>query len=306
MSEFWRLLVLVAIAGSAVTFMGSAAIWFMDEERRIRRALRHVLKGDPETVIIAHGRGKGAGFSFDTNTAAVAWDNGTWCLLYRIDELMGAELSVDNQVIGRVFRGEQRRAIDQIVQQASRVCLRMIFDDPRHPDFELDLWLEGDQQQRQSRSPALAIQEANRWLARAEAIVRRPLAPRGPSPAPAAKAAEPEIARRPAPAAPAETFDKPAPYRSAREAVATGAGASAAAVATAPLFEEIDDGPEAADPPWSDPEAPIQAWADDGDAHTDDGPAYQPPERPYKPVSKASRSPRDDQDELPFDLDDED
>ncbi|PXA82747.1 hypothetical protein DMC25_19325, partial [Caulobacter sp. D4A] len=91
-----------------------------------------------------------------------------------------------------------------------------------------------------------------------------------------------------------------------REAVATGAGASAAAVATAPLFEEIDDGPEAADPPWSDPEAPIQAWADDGDAHTDDGPAYQPPERPYKPVSKASRSPKDDQDELPFDLDDED
>ena len=31
--------------------------------------------------------------------------------------------------------------------------------------------------------PAQAIQEANRWLARAEAIVRRPLAPRGASPA---------------------------------------------------------------------------------------------------------------------------
>jgi len=301
MSEFWRLLLLVAIAGSAVTFMGSAAIWFMDEERRIRRALGHVLKGEPETVIIARGRGKGVGFSFDTNTAAVAWESGTWCLLYRIDELMGAELSVDNQVIGRVFRGEQRRAIDQIVQQASRVCLRLIFDDPRHPDFELDLWLEGDEQQRQSRSPALAIQEANRWLARAEAIVRRPLAPRGPSPvaAKSAPAGEAEIARRPAPNI---EGDKPKPYRSAREAVT--AGAASAAVATAPLFEEIDDGPEAADPPWSDPDAPIQAWADDGD--TTDEPAYLPPERPYKPVSKASREVRGDQDELPFDLDDED
>ncbi|MBI1686726.1 hypothetical protein [Caulobacter hibisci] len=298
MSEFWRLLLLVAIAGSAVTFMGSAAIWFMDEERRIRRALRHVLKGDPETVIIARGRGKGVGFTFDSNTAAVAWDSGAWCLLYRIDELMGAELSVDNQVIGRVFRGEQRRAIDQIVQQASRVCLRLIFDDPRHPDFELDLWLEGDEQQRQSRSPAQAIQEANRWLARAEAIVRRPLAPRT-APVVISPVPEPEVARRPA-QAPAAEADKPKPYRSAREAV----GAGATAVATAPLFDEIDDGPDAADPPWTDPEAPIQAWADDGD--TADEPAYTPPERPYKPVSKASRAPKGDQVDLPFDLDDED
>lgn len=301
MSEFWRLLLLVAIAGSAVTFMGSAAIWFMDEERRIRRALRHVLKGEPETVIIARGRGKGAGFSFDTNTAAVAWDSGAWCLLYRIDELMGAELSVDNQVIGRVFRGEPRRAIDQVVQQAARVSLRLIFDDPRHPDFELDLWLEGDEQQRQTRSPAQAIQEANRWLARAEAIVRRPLAPRPPQGL-ARTAGEPEIARRLEPAAPPE---RPAPYRSAREAVTASAGV---AVATAPLFEEIDDGPEAADPPWSDPEAPIQDWRVDrlADALDDDGPAYTPPERPYKPVSKAAREAQGDQDDLPFDLDDED
>jgi hypothetical protein len=184
MSELWRLLLLVTLSASAVTFVGSAAIWFMDEERRIRRALRHVLKGAPETVIVAKGRGRGAGFNFTTNQAAVAWDSGAWCLLYRIDELMGAELSVDGQVIGRVFRGEPRRAIDQIVQQAGQVTLKLIFDDPRHPDFELDLWLEGDQQRRESRSPADAIQEANRWLLRADAIVRRPLAPKA-KPAPA-------------------------------------------------------------------------------------------------------------------------
>jgi hypothetical protein len=193
MSELWRLLLLVTLSASAVTFVGSAAIWFMDEERRIRRALRHVLKGPPETVIVAKGRGRGAGFNFTTNQAAVAWDSGAWCLIYRIDELMGAELSVDGQVIGRVFRGEQRRAIDQIVQQAAQVTLKLIFDDPRHPDFELDLWLEGDQQRRESRSPADAIQEANRWLLRADAIVRRPLAPK----ARAAPASEPAIQTRP-------------------------------------------------------------------------------------------------------------
>uniref|UniRef100_B0T1R6 Uncharacterized protein n=1 Tax=Caulobacter sp. (strain K31) TaxID=366602 RepID=B0T1R6_CAUSK len=285
MSELWRLLLLVTLSASAVTFVGSAAIWFMDEERRIRRALRHVLKGAPETVIVAKGRGRGAGFNFTTNQAAVAWDSGAWCLIYRIDELMGAELSVDGQVIGRVFRGEPRRAIDQVVQQAAQVTLKLIFDDPRHPDFELDLWAESDQQRRESRSPADAIQEANRWLLRADAIVRRPLAPK-PQPQAAVQsrpAPEPEIAR-PAPAQP------PKPYQPALEAVSA---AAPRATATAPLFDEIDTTADPSEAPWDD------GMGDDLD---DDPPPI--PEKPYKPVSKAARPPRDDQDELPFDLDD--
>ncbi len=284
MSELWRLLLLVTLSASAVTFVGSAAIWFMDEERRIRRALRHVLKGAPETVIIAKGRGRGAGFNFTTNQAAVAWDSGAWCLIYRIDEMMGAELSVDGQVIGRVFRGEQRRAIDQIVQQAAQVTLKLIFDDPRHPDFELDLWLEGDQQHRESRSPANAIQEANRWLLRADAIVRRPLAPK----ARVAPASEPAIQTRP-PVAEPEVARAPKPYTPALEAVS--AAPQARPAATAPLFDEIDTTADPLEAPW------------EADEDLDDDPPLTL-EKTYKPVSKASRPPRDDQDELPFDLDD--
>jgi hypothetical protein len=289
MSELWRLLLLVTLSASAVTFVGSAAIWFMDEERRIRRSLRHVLRGAPETVIVAKGRGRGAGFNFSTNQAAVAWDSGAWCLIYRIDELMGAELSVDGQVIGRVFRGEQRRAIDQIVQQAGQVSLKLIFDDPRHPDFELDLWLEGDQQRRETRSPADAIQEANRWLLRADAIVRRPLAPKAKAAPPPGPQAEPAIQTRPpvveadAPRAVAQ----PRPYTPALEAVSTAPPARP--TATAPLFDEIDTTADPTDAPWDD----------DLD---DDPPPI--PEKTYKPVSKASRPPRGDQDDLPFDLDD--
>jgi hypothetical protein len=283
MSELWRLLLLVTLSASAVTFVGSAAIWFMDEERRIRRALRHVLKGGPETVIVAKGRGRGAGFNFTTNQAAVAWDSGAWCLLYRIDELMGAELAVDGQVIGRVFRGEPRRAIDQIVQQAGQVTLKLIFDDPRHPDFELDLWLEGDQQRRESRPPADAIQEANRWLLRADAIVRRPLAPKAKASPP--PAAEPAIQTRPPVVEPEERA--PRPYTPALEAVS--AGPQARPTATAPLFDEIDTTADPLDAPWDD--------------DLDDAPPPIP-EKTYKPVSKAARPPRNDQDELPFDLDD--
>lgn len=93
-------------------------------------------------------------------------------------------------VVARAYRGEPRRALDQTLEHAARVTLRLIFDDPHHPDFDLDLWLAGDEARRRAISPGDAMQEANRWLARAEAILRRPIAPRvaasmpGPSAAP--------------------------------------------------------------------------------------------------------------------------
>ncbi len=292
MSELARLLLFVAIAGSAVTFLGSAAIWFMDEDRRIRRALRHVLRGEPEVLILARGRGRGAGFSFATGLAAVAWDSGAWCLIYRIDELMGAELLVDGQVVGRVFRGENRRAVDQVAPQSVHtVTLRLVFDDPRHPDFDLDLWIPGDEQRRESRSPADAMQEANRWLARCEAIVRRPQAPRpAPRPAPApAPSPPPEaapVARTPAAAvAPEAPPQRPEPPRRAPPPPPPPP-----VLVSDDDFEDEDEDDEPSfdldEPPWEiDPSPPLTPT--------------------YKPVSKAKREPRTQQDELPFDLDED-
>lgn len=275
MSELARLILFVAIAGSAVTFMGSAAIWFMDEDRRIRRALRHVLRHDPDAVILARGRGKGAGFSFDKGLAAVAWDSGTWCLLYRLDEVMGAELLIDGQVAGRVFRGEPRRALDHMAPQASQITLRLVFDDPRHPDFDLDLWMPGDEQRRESRSPADAVQEANRWLARCEAIVRRPLAPRAAPRAPS----EPVVATPPPEPSPEPRRAPPAPM-----AAPVAAPMPAAAQAFEPE-EDFENELPFDEPPWD--------------------PDPEPPAAPvFKPISKARREPKSDQDDLPFDLDD--
>ncbi|KQW72038.1 hypothetical protein ASE17_03985 [Phenylobacterium sp. Root77] len=178
MNEWPRLFLLLALAGVVVTLLGSVAAWTMDEERRIRRALKRVLKGPAEAVVIARGRGRGAGFNTSTGLMAVTWDTGGWLLIYRLDELMGAEVIVDGQVVARAYRGEPRRALDQALEHAARVTLRLIFDDPHHPDFDLDLWLAGDETRRRSTSPGDAMQEANRWLARAEAILRRPIAPR--------------------------------------------------------------------------------------------------------------------------------
>lgn len=209
MNDVVRLLLMLALAGTAVTFAGSFAIWFFDEDRRIGRALRRVLKGEPEAVLVARGRGRGVGVNFATGLAAVAWDAGAWCLVYRIDELMGAELIIDDQVVARAHRDEPRRALDQRVSHAARVTLRLIFDDPQHPDFELDLWLTGDESRRVAASPGAAVLEANRWLARAEAILRRP---RALTPAAAAATAvTAPLATPPAPPPPQAELPPPAP-----------------------------------------------------------------------------------------------
>lgn len=304
MSELARLLLFVAIAGSAVTFLGSLAIWYGDEDRRIRRALRNVLKSEPEGFVVARGRGRGAGFSFSTNLLAVAWDRGAWCLVYRLDELMGAELLVDRQVMGRVFRGEGRRAIDHVAPQAQSVTLRLIFDDPRHPDFALELWAPGDEQRRESRSPGELMQEANRWLARCEAIVRRPLPPR-----PIKPEAAPVVATRPAPepfddedddipAPPPPLPDTPPPL--ARRSSFDDAPRAASA---RPISRPTP--PPSPPPPAPKPDAEPDMFDDPPwDDEDDDAPYAPPPAPSYKPVSKARRDTAADQDELPFDLDD--
>lgn len=326
MSELARLLLFVAIAGTAVTFLGSLAIWYGDEDRRIRRALRNVLKSEPEGVIVARGRGRGAGFSFATNLLAVAWDRGAWCLVYRLDEMMGAELLVDGQVLGRVFRGEGRRAIDHVAPQAERVTLRLIFDDPRHPDFALDLWAPGDEQRRETTSPSELVQEANRWLARCEAIVRRPLPPRpaaASAPVPAATSVAPRPAAAPPPTEPyLDDFDDeddedfeapppplpdtppPLPRRSSFDDVPRAAAARPISRPTTPV-----PAPPPAPAPAPKPAPPPSQEAEldmFGDPPWDDEDALPlpSPDAAFKPISKARRETAGDQDELPFDLDD--
>ncbi|MFN3514038.1 MAG: hypothetical protein ACK41C_13400 [Phenylobacterium sp.] len=189
MDELARLLLLLGFAGVVVTLGGSAVIWFMAEERRLRRALAKVLGAKPDAVVLALGRGRGAGLALQSGRAAVAWDSGGWCLVYRLDEIAGAEILLDGEVVARAYRDEPRRALDRATEVAGQVTLRLVFDDPAHPDFDLDLWVAGDEARRAGASPRAALQEANRWLARIEAILRRPGVPR----------AAPAVAARPAP-----------------------------------------------------------------------------------------------------------
>jgi len=176
MTELVRLLLMVALAGSGLSAIVLVWLWWLAEPRRIQRALTRVLGGPPEAVLVGHGQGRGAGFSFRTGSLAVAWDGGAWCLVYRLDELIGAEVIVDGAIMARAFRGEARRPLDRIPDAIDDASLRLIFDDAQYPDFEIRLWPGAGHRAGAPGDPRAAISEANRWLARVEAILRLPLA----------------------------------------------------------------------------------------------------------------------------------
>lgn len=190
MHELVGLLVMLGGGGIALTVAGAVAIWHADEGRRIRRGLKIILKGDLHGYLVARGRGRGLGFNFTRNQVGVAWDQGAWGLVYRLDELIGAEVIADGVVVGRTHRGETRRALDSLGGAEHRVALRLVFDDLTKPEFVLDLWLPADEARRGAFTASEALEECNRWLARIEALFRRPMAPR-PAPQVAAPSAPP-------------------------------------------------------------------------------------------------------------------
>lgn len=172
MSDALRIVLLLAIAGAAITVLGSGIAWWTDVERQLRRYIRRSLKGPPDAVIVAKGRAAAAAFSVSAGEAIVLWRGGANALLYPLHAFLGAELIVDERVLARVFRGEPRRALDAIERSAQTVTLRLIFDNPRDPDFDLDLWLPPDALRRDAITAAQAIQQGRSWIARAESILR--------------------------------------------------------------------------------------------------------------------------------------
>jgi len=188
--EIIRILLLLGIAGAGVTFIASAVAWWMDEERRLYRIARKVFDGRPDGFIVAVGRNAAVGFRLESHQVLVMRDGGAQSLIYPLYNLIGAELIVDDVVVARVSRDQPKRPLDQVTASANQVVLRLQFDDPRHPDFNLELWQSSDQFRNEARTAAHVIREARAWLGRCEAIMRRSTPPEPELPPPAITAAD--------------------------------------------------------------------------------------------------------------------
>jgi hypothetical protein len=196
--EALRTLLLIALAGGALTSAAMGLAWWFETTRRLRRTLRRVLRSVPEAEAVDPGAGRAAGLNLQAGGLAVLWDRGASGLVYGLEELDGAELIVDGQVVARVLRDEPRKPLDAVDRNAEAVSLRLLFFDPQFPEFELELW--GSQSAaRTGEKPADAVRRGRKWLAHVEAVLRRSGRPATP-----ARSAEPPQAPPPtvAPEAP--------------------------------------------------------------------------------------------------------
>jgi hypothetical protein len=172
MADWLGLLLLVAVAGVGVTAAAALAARLMTEERKLARAFHEGLEAEPDSLIVARGYGRGAAISLETRRIVTVWDGGVWRMTYPVEALLGAEIDLDGRVVARVMRGQPRRLLDNRTGAETDVRLRLLFDDPAHPDFEMTLWPP----KTQSKPPvpaAEAISEANRWIGRVQAVMRR-------------------------------------------------------------------------------------------------------------------------------------
>ncbi len=170
MNEALRVILLVALAAAALTTGALALSWWMEPERRLRRAMLKSLGASPEAEAFSVGEGRAAGLDFEGAQVAVRWDRGANGLVYVFDEVEGGEIIVDGHVLARVRRGEARKALDVLAPDAELVTLRLMFADARNPEFELALW--NAVAPGQTGSPAEALRLGRRWLSHLEALLK--------------------------------------------------------------------------------------------------------------------------------------
>lgn len=173
MNDVLRLVILLVIAALALTAIGAMVARWLDPARRLVRYLRLALQATPEAVMLDRGAGKAMAFNIEAGKIAVLWDKGRKGYVYRLAQLTGAEMMVDNIVIARCFRDRPVMPLDEIPLSASRGVMRLVFDNPRDPEYELEIWPAMNGRGHEYPSPAEAVQAGRKWLTRLEALLRR-------------------------------------------------------------------------------------------------------------------------------------
>jgi hypothetical protein len=174
MNDAVRLAVLLVIAGLVLTAVGAVVARWLDPGRRLLRYLRLALQAAPEAAMLDRGGGRAMAFNIDAGKIAVLWDRGRKGYVYKLDQLMGAEMMIDNIVLARCFRDRPVMPLDEIPMGAHRGVMRVVFDNPRDPEYEIEIWPALNGRGHEYPSPADAVQAGRKWLTRLESLLRRP------------------------------------------------------------------------------------------------------------------------------------
>jgi hypothetical protein len=178
MSALASPVVFVGLGACLVAAAAFALAWWREPSRRAARTAATRLGGRADIVFTAPLRGQGVGLRVQPPGVAVVRHPGDAGLVFGFEEVIGIELIFDGEVRARAFRGEPRRPLDLVRPAARQVGVRLVFDDVRYPDFELELIRTDDG----PIDPGPSIDAARKLFAHVEAIVRQPPEPAPPQP----------------------------------------------------------------------------------------------------------------------------
>ena len=172
LTELIRILLILGIISAALTMAGAAIAWWRAEDRRLGRIIANVFEGPADAQIIGKGQNAAIAIGDDPPQILVLREGGAKARLYQLSHLLGAELDVDDVLVSRAFLGEARMPLDHAISNAQSVVLRLLFYDPKHPDFELVIWSQRKRAGADQTSD-LTIREGARWVARIDALIRQ-------------------------------------------------------------------------------------------------------------------------------------
>lgn len=171
----------------------------VEQPKKLEDEVKEALAGaKPEVESIEPVRKAALAISYAANKIVIIRDFGKKpARLYTINDLIGIEVFVNDKIVARVLRAGPHKMLDDIAPEVHRVTIRLIFDDPSHPDYELVLWDPHDALTARAEGPRAAMETARKWFYHVEAIIRRPQ-PREVKPVPTSPPPVPEPAKIPA------------------------------------------------------------------------------------------------------------
>jgi len=187
MGDTFGVILAVALIAAFLTTAFFFLTWWMESERRLRRAMKNALENAPDMLAIAPAEGKAAGLDLVNEQMAVLWNRGAIGLVFDFAEVEGGEIIVDGHVVTRVRRHYGRKELDVLVEDAETVILRLMFNSPQCPEFEISLWrahwstdaapqnvhASATTGPSQTRSAGEGLRQGRRWLAHIEALAKR-------------------------------------------------------------------------------------------------------------------------------------
>jgi hypothetical protein len=178
-NQFLPTLIILTAAALAIMLV-LYRIWDsrVEQPKRLEEEVAEALMGaKPDVASIEPVRRAAAALSYLSNRVVIVREFGKIpTRIYSIHELIGIEVFVNNKINARILRGGAHKMFDDIAPQVDRVTIRLVFNDPSKPDFELVLWDPHDQLSARAEGPRGAIETARRWFYHVEAIIRKPLA----------------------------------------------------------------------------------------------------------------------------------